>query len=69
MTSLTKTITWTLVALVCGFIGGIVLSEWLGIVGVMVFHQAIGIKFLPVYVALASGAVTLTVNLMVRRRA
>lgn len=69
MNTLTKTLAWTLVALVCGFIAGIVLSEWIGIVGVLVFHQAIGIKFLPVFIAVSSGAVTLTVNLMVRRRA
>jgi hypothetical protein len=66
MRPLTKILAWTLVAVVCGFISGIVLSEWIGIVGVVVFHHVMGIKFLPVYVAVASGAVTLTVNLMVR---
>ena len=63
-----KTLGWTAVALVCGFIGGIMLSEVIGIVGYLVFHQAIGIKFLPVYLAVLSGGVTLVVSLLARRR-
>jgi uncharacterized protein DUF5957 len=63
-----KTLGWTLVALVCGFIGGIVLSEVIGIVGYLVFHQALGIKFLPVYLAVVSAGVTLAVSLLARRR-
>jgi len=62
-----KTLGWTLVALVCGFIGGIVLSEVIGIVGYLVFHQALGIKFLPVYLAVVSAGVTLAVSLLARR--
>ena len=63
-----KTLGWTAVALVCGFIGGIMLSEVIGIVGYLVFHQAIGSKFLPFYLAVLNGGVTLVVSLLARRR-
>lgn len=63
-----KTLGWTLVALVCGFIGGVMLSEVIGIVGYLVFHQALGIRFLPVYLAVISAGVTLAVSLLARRR-
>jgi hypothetical protein len=63
-----KTLGWTVVALVCGFIGGIMLSEVIGIVGYLVFHQTIGIKYLPVYLAVLSGGVTLAASLLTRRR-
>lgn len=63
-----KTLGWTLVALVCGFIGGVMLSEVIGIVGYLVFHQAVGIRFLPVYLAVISAGVTFSVSLLARRR-
>lgn len=59
---------WTLVAVACGFSGGIVPSEIIGIVGVLVFHQAIGITFLPVYLAVISGAGAPLASLFGRRR-
>ncbi|HEX7057731.1 MAG TPA: DUF5957 family protein [Bacilli bacterium] len=42
-----------IVALVGGFIGGVVLSEIIGIFGKFVFGYHAGIKFLPVYTAIA----------------
>jgi hypothetical protein len=64
-----KIVAWTLLALVCGFIGGMVLSEVIGIFGYLVFHQLMGIRFLPVYTALASAGATLVVSLLARHRA
>jgi Family of unknown function (DUF5957) len=64
-----KIVAWTLLALICGFLGGMVLSEVIGIVGYLVFHQLMGIRFLPVYTALASAGATLVVSLLARHRA
>ncbi len=41
-----------LVGLIGGFILGIALSSIIGIIGMTIFHQPIGIKFLPYYTAL-----------------
>lgn len=41
-----------LLGLAGGFLAGIVISQIVGIVGLLVFHQAIGIKFLPIYTAI-----------------
>ena len=41
-----------LLGLAGGFLAGIVISQLVGIVGVLVFHQAIGVKFLPVYTSI-----------------
>ena len=35
-----------------GFLAGIVISQIVGIVGMLVFHQAVGVKFLPIYTAI-----------------
>jgi hypothetical protein len=43
-------------ATIGGLIAGLMLSEIIGIVGVLVFGTAAGFKFLPVYLAIA-GAV------------
>jgi putative Ca2+/H+ antiporter (TMEM165/GDT1 family) len=43
----------TLIALVVGFIAGMAMSEMIGIVGFVLLHRAIGIRSLPVYVAIA----------------
>lgn len=64
-----KALGWVLVAVVCGFMSGVLLSEVIGIVGYLAFHRPVGIKFLPVYLAGASGALTLILLLRSRRRA
>lgn len=69
MKSFARVFGWTLLALICGFIGGIVLSEIIGIVSVLVFHHPFGIKLLPVYLAIVSAAIVLLVGLLGRRRA
>jgi len=43
-------------ALIGGLLAGLLLSEIIGIIGMLVFGIAAGIKFLPVYLAIA-GAV------------
>lgn len=64
-----KILLWTLFAVVLGFIGGMVLSEIIGIVGYLVFHQLMGVRLLPVYTALASAGATLAVGLMLSQKA
>jgi hypothetical protein len=48
-----RTIVITVLALLVGFLIGIKLSEVIGIIGVLGFARAIGIKYLPVYTAIA----------------
>jgi hypothetical protein len=43
----------TVIALIAGFLIGITLSEIIGIVGFLGFGRVIGIKYLPVYTAIA----------------
>jgi hypothetical protein len=45
----------TVLAFVGGLLAGLVLSEIIGIVGMLVFGTAAGFKFLPVYLAIAGG--------------
>lgn len=49
------------VAVVLGLIGGLFLglvaSEVIGVVGVLAFDRAAGVKYLPVYLALAGGVI------------
>jgi hypothetical protein len=43
-------------ALISGLLTGLLLPEVIGIIGMLVFGTAVGLKFLPVYLAIA-GAV------------
>jgi hypothetical protein len=56
------------VALIGGFLAGIVLSEVIGVVGLLVFEDVVGIKFLPVVTALVAAAAAVAVNLRAQRR-
>ena len=56
------------VALIGGFLAGIVLSEVIGVVGLLVFEDVVGIKFLPVVTALVAAAAAVVVNLRSQRR-
>jgi putative Ca2+/H+ antiporter (TMEM165/GDT1 family) len=58
----------TLIALAIGFIVGMALSEAIGIVGFIQSHRAIGIKYLPVYIAIAFAAIANLVDMFARRR-
>jgi hypothetical protein len=44
----------TMLALIAGFVIGIKLSEIIGIVGVLGFSRAVGIKYLPIYLAIVT---------------
>lgn len=54
-------------ALIGGFLIGILLSEVIGIAGMLFWGQALGIKYLPVFTALACAAVALVVERLARR--
>ncbi|MDW0116258.1 DUF5957 family protein [Sporosarcina thermotolerans] len=45
-----------------GFILGIILSEFIGILGMLIFQKPIGIKFLPFYTAILCTLVVLIYN-------
>lgn len=54
-----KTFSYILFALVGGYISGIVISELFGAIGYLWFDQVIGIKYLPIYLALLSASVAI----------
>lgn len=43
----------TVLTLIIGFVIGMMLSEVIGVVGVLGFGRVVGIKYLPVYTAIA----------------
>ncbi len=63
-----RTVTVVLLALLGGFVGGIVLSEIIGLVGVLLFDRPVGIRFLPLYLAGLSAIVVPVTGAIVRRR-
>jgi uncharacterized membrane protein YeaQ/YmgE (transglycosylase-associated protein family) len=50
-----------LLVLVCGWIGGFVLSELIGIVGLLSFDKAIGIKYLPFILPIVCAVIALLI--------
>ena len=58
----------SVVALIGGFLVGIVLSEVIGVVGLLVFEDVVGIKFLPLVTALVAAAAAVVVDLRAQRR-
>ena len=56
------------IALAGGFVAGILLSEVIGIAGMLLFQRAVGIKYLPVYLAIACAVIALIADLALRRR-
>jgi hypothetical protein len=63
-----KTVGVTALAIVGGLVAGLVLSEIIGIVGMLAFGTAIGFKFLPVYLAIACAVVVALLYRRSRRR-
>lgn len=57
-----RAVTTVLLALIAGFVGGVVLSEIVGIVGLLVFDRLVGFRYLPVLTALVSAAAVLLWN-------
>ena len=56
------------VALIGGLLAGLLLSEVIGIIGMLVFGTAVGLKFLPVYLAIAGAAAAPLLYRRSRRR-
>jgi hypothetical protein len=56
------------VALVAGLVAGVVLSEVIGIIGFLLFHDAVGIKYLPIYLAIAGAVAVAVVDTRIRRK-
>ena len=63
-----RTLLITVFALIAGFAIGITLSEVIGIVGVLGFGRAMGIKYLPIYLAIVSAIVANLVDRSARRK-
>jgi hypothetical protein len=57
-----------LFGLIGGVVAGLMLSEIIGIVGYPVFESAVGIKFLPIYLAILFAVVAPIVDARFRRR-
>ena len=64
----TRTYLITVFALIAGFALGMMLSEVIGIVGMLGFGRAVGIKYLPVYFAIVSAIVANLVEAFVLRK-
>lgn len=63
-----RNIVVTVLALIIGFLIGITLSEVIGIVGVLGFGRAVGIKYLPVYTAIALAILANLVDGLLKRK-
>lgn len=63
-----RTILVILLALGAGFLAGLVLSEFIGIAGVLLFARPLGIKYLPVYLAILFAGVAFIIDRILRRR-
>jgi hypothetical protein len=55
------------IGLVAGFAAGIVLSDLIGVVGVLVFDRHAGIRFLPIYLAVAFAILAPVLDVLDRR--
>lgn len=56
------------IAPIGGFFGGLVLSQIIGIGGLLLFDRAVGIRFLPLYLAVVCAGVAPIVDVLARRR-
>ncbi len=63
-----RTVAVVLFALLGGFAVGVVLSAMIGLVGVLLFDRAVGIRFLPLYLAGLSALAVPAVGALARRR-
>ncbi|CAA9583827.1 MAG: hypothetical protein AVDCRST_MAG88-3674 [uncultured Thermomicrobiales bacterium] len=64
-----RTITMVLFGLLGGFAAGVVLSAIIGLAGVLLFDRAVGIRFLPLYLAGLGAVIVPAVGALVRHRA
>lgn len=63
-----RTLTVTAIALIVGLLAGFVLSEVIGIIGFLLFDRFVGIRFLPILLALALAVTAPIVDRRVRHR-
>ena len=63
----TRTVLVTVLALIAGFVSGIVLSEIIGIVGFLLFNRGVGIRYRPILLAVVCAGVALCVSIGTRR--
>ena len=63
-----RTLTVTATALIVGLLAGFVLSEVIGIIGFLLFDRFVGIRFLPVLLAIACAVAAPIVDRRVRQR-
>jgi hypothetical protein len=63
-----RTVGVTVLAIIGGLVAGLVLSEIIGIVGMLGFGTAIGLRFLPVYLAVGCAVAAPLLDLRSRRR-
>ena len=63
-----RTLAVTVSALIVGLLAGLVLSEVIGIVGFLVFDRFVGIRFLPVLLAIACAVAAPIVHRRVQHR-
>ena len=61
-----RTLTVTATALIVGLLAGFVLSEVIGIIGFLLFDRFVGIRFLPVLLAIACAVAAPIVDRRVR---
>jgi Family of unknown function (DUF5957) len=57
----------TVAALIGGFLAGIVLSEVIGVIGLLLFDDVVGVRFLPVATALLAAAAAFAVHVRAGR--
>lgn len=57
----------TMLTLIAGFVIGMGLSEFIGIVGFILYHRAVGIKYLPIYTAIVLAVIVNLVDFFARR--
>ncbi len=63
-----KTFVVVALALVSGFVAGLILSEVIGAFSVFLFNRPFGIQYLPVYLAVLSAAAALVAGRRFRSR-
>jgi hypothetical protein len=63
-----RTFIMALIGLIAGVVAGLVLSEITGIIGFLLFDSVVGIKFLPIYLAIQFAVVAPILDRRIRRR-
>ncbi len=63
----TRTVLVAVLALTAGFVAGIVLSEIIGIIGFLLFSRDVGIRYLPILLAVVCAGAAHRVEIGTRR--